>query len=142
MLRTSSLCKTLALCLLAHANLAGAQQSKPSDAPPKLERIDDGNLAPVTPATPAPRANEPKITEKREGGRTTEVKVKTGKSSYTMKGTNPAGGSSTGDAAGSTLRPPQWTVGEFDLNKKKKAASEAAADTEAAPVPPPPAPAK
>ncbi|NHZ82970.1 hypothetical protein F2P44_27380 [Massilia sp. CCM 8695] len=139
MLRTSSLCKTLALCLLAHANLAGAQQTKPSDAPPKLERLDESNMAP---ATPAPRANEPKITEKRAGGRTTEVKVKTGKSSYTMKGNNPAGGSSTGDATGSTLRAPQWTVGEFDLNKKKKAASEAAANTDAAPVPPPPAPAK
>lgn len=115
-----------------------SQQSKPSDAPPKLERLDDSNLAP---AIATPRANEPKISEKRENGRTTEVKVKSGKSSYTMKGTNPAAGSSGLDANGSALRGPQWQVGEFDLNKKKKAASEAAAETEAAPVPPP-APAK
>ncbi|UOD33141.1 hypothetical protein INH39_16770 [Massilia violaceinigra] len=138
MLRISSFRTTsrnlLALCLLASASLAGAQQPKPSDAPPKLERLDDGNLAP---AIVAPRANEPKISEKRENGRTTEVKVKSGKSSYTMKGTNPAAGSSGMDANGSNLRGPQWQVGEFDLNKKKKAASEAAAD--AAPVPAPPA---
>ncbi|HEX8612954.1 MAG TPA: hypothetical protein VF800_16835 [Telluria sp.] len=137
MLRTSSFRNLLALCLLASASLAGAQQSKPSDAPPKLERLDDSNLAP---AIVAPRANEPKISEKRENGRT-EVKVKSGKSSYTMKGTNPAAGSSGMDANGSALRGPQWQVGEFDLNKKKKAASEAAAATDAAPAPPP-APAK
>lgn len=135
MLRTSSFRNFLALCLFASASLAGAQQSKPSDAPPKLERVDDSNLAP---AIVAPRANEPKISEKREAGRS-EVKVKSGKSSYTMKGTNPAAGSSGLDANGSALRGPQWQVGEFDLNKKKKQASEAAAETEAAPVPAPPA---
>jgi hypothetical protein len=134
MLRTPLFRILLASCLLASASLAGAQQSKPSDAPPKLERLDDSNLAP---ATATPRANEPKISEKRENGRTTEVKVKTGKSSYTMKGTNPAAGSSGLDANGSSLRGPQWQVGEFDLNKKKKDASEAAAETDAAPAPPP-----
>jgi hypothetical protein len=140
MARTSSVGKILLLGMLAHVSLAQAQQT-PSSAPPKLERIEEGSETPIT-VTPQQR-NAKKITEKREGGRVTEVEVKTGKSSYTMKANPPGAISQPGDTTGGTLRPPQWKVLEFDLFKKKqKEREEADAATAAAPPPPPPPPAK
>lgn len=134
MLRSSSLYKLLSLCLLAHAGIALAQQ-KPAEAPPKLEVIEEGSDSPIT-VTP-PKTGGSKVTEKKEGGRTTEVKVKSGKSSYTMQGANPSAVSERG-GTGSTLKPPQWTALEFDLTKKKKTDKEAVPDTADAPPPPPP----
>jgi hypothetical protein len=136
MARTVGIGKILLLGMLAHVSLAQAQQT-PSSAPPKLERIEEGSEAPIT-VTPQQR-NANQITEKREGGRVTEVEVKSGKSSYTMKANPPGAISQPGDATGSTLRPPQWKVLEFDLFKKKqKEGEEADAGTAAAPPPPPP----
>ena len=138
MLRTSSSWKILFLCLLAGAGHVNAQQT-PSSAPPKLERIEEGSDTPIT-VTPQ-TSNQKKITEKREGGRVTEVQVKSGKSTYIMKPNVPAGNAQPGDAQSSAIRAPQWQVMEFDLGKKKK--TEPREDeTPAAPVPPPPAPSK
>jgi hypothetical protein len=128
----------LSLCLLAHAGLAMAQQ-KPSEAPPKLDIIEQGSDTPIT-VTPPKQSGGAKITEKKEGGRVTEVKVKSGKSSYTMKPNIPAGNAQPGDAQSGAVRAPQWTILEFDLGKKKKTDRENVPDT-AAPPPPPPAPA-
>ena len=136
MLRTPAVFTSLTLCLLAHAGLAMAQQ-KPSEAPPKLEIIEQGSDTPIT-VTP-PKPSGAKITEKKEGGRVTEVKVKSGKSSYTMKPNVPPGNAQPGDGTSSAYRAPQWTVLEFDLNKKKKTDKENV--PEPANAPPPPAPA-
>jgi hypothetical protein len=136
MLRTSPLWNILTLCLIAHAGPALAQQSKPGDAPPKLETIEPAPPI-TTPALPPPKSarGAPKITEKKEGGRVTEVKVQAGPSSYTMKPNTPAGNAQVGDAqGGSTIRPPQWTVMEFGPGKKKTTA-EAAENTVDAPPP-------
>ena len=133
MLRTPVLLKFLSLCLLAHAGLAMAQQ-KPSEAPPKLDVIEQGSDTPIT-VTP-PKSGGAKVTEKKEGGRVTEVKVKTGKSSYTMKAGNPAATSHPGATQSSALKPPQWSVLEFDLGKKKKTDSEVPEPTPAPPPPP------
>lgn len=138
MLRTSPLWKMLSFCLLAHASLALAQQATPSAAPPKLERIEEGSDTPIT-VTPPKSKGGSKITEKKEGGRVTEVQVKSGPSTYTMKPNRPAGNAQPGDATASTLRAPQWQVLEFDLSKKKKTDKEDVPDA-AAPVPPPPPP--
>jgi hypothetical protein len=138
MARTSSVWKFLLLGTLAHASLVQAQQTPPSATPPKLERIEEGSDVPVT-ITPQQRGNQ-KITEKREGGRVTEVQVTSGKSSYTMKAPQPGSVNDQADLAGSKLRPPQWKILEFDLSGKKKD-QEAAATAEApvlAPAPPPP----
>ncbi len=143
----NTLWHALFLSLLAHAGLAAAQQTPASaPPPPKLERIEEGSDVPVT-ITPGGPANATKITEKREGGRVTEVEVKTGKSTYTMKPNVPAGNAQPGDGQSSAIRAPQWKVLEFDIgNKKKKDTSqeEAASTPPAAPapVPPPPPPAK
>ena len=86
--------------------------------------------APITVAPAAPRQQ---ITEKREAGVTSEVKVTSGGSTYYMK---PAAGADPANSA--TLRGPQWKVLEFDLGKKKQKQH----DEEAADVPAPPAPTK
>jgi hypothetical protein len=139
MLRTPVLLKLLSLCLLAHAGLATAQQ-KPSEAPPKLEIIEPGSDTPVT-VTP-PKTGGAKVSEKKEGGRVTEVKVKTGKGGgYTMKAANPAATAHPGSTQSSTLNPPQWSVLEFDLSKKKKTSKEDVPEPAPAPPPPPMAPA-
>jgi hypothetical protein len=141
MSRTTSVWKTLLLGLLAQGSLAQAQQT-PSTPPPKMERIEEGS---DIPATITPKDRSPvKVTEKRDGGRVTEVEVSSGKSTYTMKA-NPAGAvAQPGDPASGTLRPPQWKVLEFDLFRKKQkerdateAAAAAAGVTAEAPPPPP-----
>jgi hypothetical protein len=143
MARTTSVGKILLLGMLAHASLALAQQAQqpPSSAPPKLERIEEGSDVPitVTPQQPAQRKGA-KINEKREGGQVTEVQVTSGKSTYTMKGTGPGSVVQTGDNTGSTLRPPQWKVMEFDLFNGKKKQSGEVTDGQTADAPPPPPP--
>lgn len=129
---------SLSLCLLALAGYANAQQT-PSSAPPKLERIEEGSDTPIT-VTPQ-ASQQKKITEKKEGGRVTEVQVKTGKSSYIMKPNVPAGNAQPGDGQSSAIRAPQWQVLEFDLGRKKKNTEPREDETPAAPAPPP-APAK
>jgi hypothetical protein len=130
MMRTSIFRQFLALSLLALSAAAGAQT--PSSAPPKLEKLDESGDAPITVTAPA---NEKKITEKREQGKVTEVKVTTGKSTYYVKPNTPAGSAVPGDLTGSANRGPQWKVMEFDLGKKKKDPKE----QEAADDTPPPA---
>ena len=110
-------------------------QPKPSEAPPRLEVIEEGADAPVKVA-PA-RSGGTKITEKKEGGRVTQATVKAGKSTYTMKPNVPVGNAQPGDALSSTVRAPQWTVLEFDLNGKKKNTDKEAVPDAPAPPPPP-----
>jgi hypothetical protein len=136
MSRTSICFTTLTLCLLAHAGIATAQQP-PSEAPPKLERIEPGSDVPAT--TVEPRART-RITEKKQGGVVTEVEVQSGKSTYVMKPNVPAGNAQPGDAESSRIRPPQWKVLEFDLTGKKRKSGIATADEAAADVPAPPPP--
>ncbi|MCG2585402.1 hypothetical protein [Massilia sp. TS11] len=110
------------LLALAGALAAGpalaqqAQAEKSSSAPPKLERIDDNADQPIT---VIPQKPQTQITEKKEGGRTTEAHVKAGKSEYTVKAHTPAGNAQVGDAQTGGVRAPQWQVMEFDLNKRK-----------------------
>jgi len=135
--RTSSL-PLLAFVLALPAGFAAAQQSAPANnPPPKLERIEPGS---DVPATNIPPRRGTKVTEKKaDGGQVTEVDVTTpGGSHYTMKPTTQANG-----VPGSTLGPPQWKVGTFDLSGKRHATSAAAptAPTPADVPPPPPMPA-
>jgi hypothetical protein len=152
-LLTSALGNILSVCLLAHAGAALAQQASAvpgsatgdtpakgtpaKDAPPKLERIEEGSDVPIT-VTP-PKSGGTRVTEKREGGRIVESKVKAGGSEYTLRPNSPAGNAQPGDAVSNNTRPPTWTVLEFDLNKKKNSDMEATAEAAAVPPPPPPA---
>ncbi|KQW91771.1 hypothetical protein ASC94_16755 [Massilia sp. Root418] len=131
MMRASIIWPVLVLALSSVA-----QAQTPSAAPPKLDKIEEVDT-PITVTTKP--ANERKVTEKREGGRVTEAKVKSGPSTYTVKAQNTTSTTALpGDAAGQANRGPQWTVMEFDIGKKKtkQKEDEAADDT---PAPPPPA---
>lgn len=139
MLRTPKLITVLSLCLLATTAFAQQPKPKPSEAPPKLEVVEEGADTPIT-VTP-PKSGGAKITEKKEGGRVTEVKVKSGKSHYTMRPNIPAGNAQPGDGQSSAIRAPQWTVMEFDLGGKKKNTDKEAVPDAAAVPPPPPMPA-
>jgi hypothetical protein len=145
--RTSSSLKLFAFLLAAHAGLAvaqgqaaqpaqSAQQATPSQAPPKLERIEPGS---DVPATNIPPKRGTQIVERRDGGQVTEVEVTTpGGSHYYMKpNTQP------GNAQTNAIRAPQWKVGEFDLSGKRRATNEAGQNvpTTADAPPPPPLPA-
>ncbi|MCC2958705.1 hypothetical protein LK542_24135 [Massilia sp. IC2-477] len=141
MLRTSSRLKLLTLCLLAHAGLAAAQtqqqapaqQARPSQAPPQLERIEPGSDVPTTTIPPRERT---RITEKRgNDGSVTEVEVQSGKSRYIMKPNVAPGNAQPGDAQSNSIRAPQWQVMEFDFgNPKKQAADPATAAPSPAPA--------
>jgi hypothetical protein len=143
MARTSTCLKALALCLLAHAPLAGAQQQQqqqpPSDKPPKLERIEPGSDVPATTIPPRPRTQ---ITEHRaNNGQVTEVEVQSAGSHYYMRPNAAAGNAQPGDAESSGVRAPEWKVLEFDLSGKRKAVPPAGQGTPAQADAPPPRPA-
>lgn len=128
MARTLPFPAVITACLLGiAAPLAVAQaQQTPSDAPPppQLQRIEPGSDTPVT-ITPK-AGNRNKITQTKEGGRVTEVQVSAGGSHYVMKGVRPGSVADMNAQGGGSLRPPQWKVLEFDMNKKKKTDPEAA----------------
>ncbi|MYN46879.1 hypothetical protein GTP23_17700 [Pseudoduganella sp. FT93W] len=133
MLRTSTLWPALLLTLSAHSAFA---QSTPSQAPPKLEKLEEVTEDPIT--VTSKQGPETKITERRDNtGKVVEATVKSGPSTYTVRPNHPAGTALPGDAMGGANRGPQWTVMEFDLGKKKKktAEDEGAAET----TTPPPA---
>lgn len=113
---TSLLWPALLLTLSAHTAFA---QSTPSQAPPKMEKLEEVTDDPVTiTAKPA----ESKITERRDNsGNVVEATVKSGPSTYTLRPNHPVGTAQPGDAMSGNLRGPQWTLFEFDLGKKKKA---------------------
>lgn len=118
---------------------ANAAAQTPAPPPPQLEKIEEVDN-PVT-VTSQP-TQQTRIVEKREGGRVTEAKVKSGKSTYTVKPNTPAGSALPGDAAGLANRGPQWTVMEFDILAKKKKRSGEEAEKDDAPPPPPAQPAQ
>lgn len=141
MLRPISRSALLALLLASLAGMAAAQQSGtaartrpvPSEAPPKLERIEPGS---DVPATTIPPKRGTTITETRDGGQVTEVEVTAGGSHYYMKPN-----AQPGNAQTNSIRAPQWKVGEFDLSGKRKATNDNASPTPADVPPPPPMPA-
>ena len=134
-----AVCSCLVLALAAaevHAQAAA------SDTPPKLEKLDEGEMPSVT-IRPAP--DKSTVTEKRApGGKRTEARVKSGNSSYIVKANDQAGSTLVGDGQSIGLRPAQWEVLSFDLNKSRTEQQQEVAE---APEPPavktaPAAPAK
>jgi len=128
-MRTSTLRLTFASLALLPL-LAAAQQA--SDAPPRLERLDENQEPAIT--IRKDDGQRAKVTEKKEGGHVTEVKVQAGKSTYYLKpNLEQPGNAQPGDAQSSGNRPPQWKVLEFDLGTVKEAP-----ESQSAPAEPPP----
>jgi hypothetical protein len=138
MKRTSTFWQVLVLSLMASAASVHAQTTtplpSPAPAPPQMEQLEERTEAPPVGFTP--RADsQPTITEKREQGRVTEVKVTSSGSTYYLRPNTPAGSSLPGDMTGSANRGPQWTLFEFDIGSTKKQPNEPEA-TNTAPTPP------
>ena len=100
-----------------------AQEQKP------LEKIDDNDVPTITIKKPD---EEKKITEKRVNGKVTEVRVKSGKSTYILKPNDPAGSAQRGDGQTDDTRPALWPILEFGGPKKT------APDDVTVPAPPTP----
>ncbi|MGE5649087.1 DUF2782 domain-containing protein [Noviherbaspirillum sp. UKPF54] len=135
-MRTLKAWHLTATCIAAFATplLAQAQQAD-APPPPQMQKLEEGEAPAVTIRKPD---QERKITEKRaRGGKVTETKVTSGKSTYYLK-PNEQPGAMPGDGQSSANRGAQWQVKEFDLSRKQEATTEQAASIPA----PPPAPAK
>ena len=126
--------------LLAVSAGAVAQNSRaaPSDAPPKLERLEEG-----PPPKPGISVGKPKseksTTEKRDAtGAITETEVRTGGSTYYVRPNKQVGNAQPGDLQSSGNRAAQFKIKEFDLGRKK-VPNPASATEALEPVPAPPA---
>lgn len=101
-------------CLLGLAALPALAQVRTPPAtdvpPPQMEKLEEGEQPAITIRKPG---GEAEITQKREQGRVTEVKVKRGNNEYYAKPNVPAGSALPGDVQSNDTRPAQWKVGEF-----------------------------
>ncbi|MFT5535544.1 MAG: hypothetical protein ACI802_003809 [Candidatus Paceibacteria bacterium] len=134
-MRTSNIWPCFILCVAASATpfLAHAQTS--NQAPPALERLEEG-IAPDITIRPRESGN---TTQKREQGVVTEVQVQSGGSSYRVKQSAGPGNAAPGDAQSNAVRAPQWLVKEFDWGGVKAPTASEPAPMQDAPPPPLPA---
>jgi hypothetical protein len=129
----SSISSAIALLPL----LASAQQ--PPQTPPQLEKLEEGEAPAITIRKDQ---GQQRITEKKEGGKVTEVKVQSGKNTYYLKPNEQAGNAQPGDAQSNANRPAQWKVLEFDLGTVKQAPESQGSQTDTPPAAPAEPPAK
>lgn len=109
------------LAAIAAIPLCSVAQEPGVPPPPQLEQLDDDDQSAITIRKPDA---EREITERREQGRVTEVKVRSGKSTYYLHPNEPAGSAMRGDAQSDTVRPAEWVVHEFDFGRKPGETSE------------------
>lgn len=87
----------------------------PSDAPPRLERLEEGPPA----GTPQPGKRGKGVTEKRIGsGKTGVTEVSTGVSTYYVRPDQEVGNAQPGDLQSSGNRAAQFRIKQFDLGQK------------------------
>jgi hypothetical protein len=105
----------LAACVAISTILPLHAQPVPSDAPPRLERLEEGE----PPASgPAPTRPQDKIIERRApGGQVTEVEVSKGGSNYVVRPNEQAGNALPGDLQSNRNRAAQWQIFGFDLKR-------------------------
>lgn len=102
-----------------------------SDAPPQLEKLEEGEAPAVTIPGREPRHS---ITETRDRGAVTNIRVESGNSTYYIRPQSPVGSALPGDGQSTVTRPAQWQILEWESGSKNQAPQGGAA----APVPPPP----
>ena len=117
--------KAALLAALAAASLAPAwaQQSAPTNVappPPELQNLEEGAPPAVTIKK---QGDEPSsgnsVTERRDHGNTTEIKVHSGPSTYYLKPQQQVGTALPGDAQSGPPTPAQWVIKEFDWGGSK-----------------------
>src|SRR5438876_884154 len=111
---------TVCIAFLATPLLTQAQQAPRASAPPppELQHLEEGEAPSIT--IRKPEGGQGNITEKREQGRVTEIKVQKGGSTYYLKPQQVVGTSVPGDTPSSPARGAQWQVKEFDLGQKQR----------------------
>jgi len=133
-MKLSKICSFAALCIAAGAAPSWvAAQEPPAQAPakdvapppPRIENLQEVEAPSVTIQTPSEK-REKKITETREQGKVTEVKVEGPNSTYYLR-PKTLGNEMPGEAMGGHQTNPQWKIKEFDWGRKpeKKAPSDA-----------------
>jgi len=105
--------------VLGTAGTVAAQtvpKTAPIDAPPRLERLEEG-----APAGTSQTPNAGKgITESRDNsGAVTEIEVRTGPSTYYLRPNGQVGNAQPGDQQSSGNRAAQYRIKEFGLGRKK-----------------------
>jgi len=105
-----------ALAAIATIPLFSLAQERVAPPPPQLQQLDEDEQPAITIRKPEV---EREITERRENGRVTEVKVRSGRSTYYLHPNTPAGSAMPGDTQSDTVRPAEWVVHEFDLGRNK-----------------------
>jgi hypothetical protein len=130
----------LGFCAIAQLTVLPAiAQQAPKDAPPQMEKLEEGESPAVTIRPPS--TGKTTITEKRApGGKRTEVKVTSGKGTYYLNTKDQPGAVQYGDAQGMSNQPAQWEVMTFDLNNNRKTQQQQT-DATSTKAPPPPQPA-
>lgn len=104
--------------ILGSLSIAVQAQSTPASSPPKMEKIEEIPDSGITISKPEPAKS--KMVEKRVNGKVTEVQVKSGKSSYTVKANPEVGNAPKGTVQGDANRAAQWTILEFGGKKESK----------------------
>ncbi|MFI4939768.1 MAG: DUF2782 domain-containing protein [Burkholderiales bacterium] len=96
-------------------------QQPPSDAPPKLEMLEEGEPPAIKLGKPE---DEHKVTETRDDSGVKEIKVQTGVSTYYLKPNKQVGNALPGDAQSTTNRGAEWKILEFGRPKPKDASEQ------------------
>jgi hypothetical protein len=129
----------IAACLAISAVLPAQAQPAPGDAPPRLERLEEGR---PPQSEPAPSEQEDRIIERRApGGQVTGIEVSKGGSNYILKPNEQAGNTTPGELQSNKNRGAQWQVFGFDLKRGDQEKNAAQRDA-GAPPPEPAAPRK
>lgn len=117
--------------------LAQTSPTVPSDAPPRLERLEEGAPA-ESPQTP--KAGKGTTESRDRSGAVNEIEVRTGVSTYYLRPNGQVGNAQPGDQQSSGNRAAQFRVKQFDLGRKKAVvpgdASQAVEEPATSPVPP------
>ena len=106
--------------------------------PPELQNLDEGQKPDIT-IEKNEKAPEGTITQQRQQGVVTDIKVNSGGSTYHIV-PRTAGTSLPGDTPGAPANGARWVIKEFDWGQKKEKlpapGQEQAVDTKTAPMPP------
>lgn len=109
--------------ILALINPAAAQTrpTVPSDAPPTLERLEEGEDPSVTlrKSDRRPDTESGPAVTRDPSGAVTETRVQTGVSTYYVRPNNSPGNAQPGDLQSSGNRAAQFKIKEFDLGVRK-----------------------
>lgn len=107
MMRSIRFWNTIMAVAVVAAPLFAQAQDKPVPASPKLEQIDQNDEPAITIRKPETGSE---ITEKRDNGRVTQVKVNTGKSTYYIHPNDGPANVQPGDVQSPSVRPVEWVV--------------------------------